>query len=42
MAAHPGRIADVIDVPFGRTRGPMTKRDPRFAPLVDELADALA
>jgi len=41
MAAHPGRIAEVIDVPFGRTRGPMTKRDPRFAPLVDELADAL-
>ena len=42
MAAHPGRIAEVIDVPFGHTRGPMTKRDPRFAPLVDELADALA
>ena len=42
MAARPGRIADEIDVPFGASRGPTIKRDPRFLDLRDELGDLLA
>jgi NitT/TauT family transport system ATP-binding protein len=42
MAARPGRIADEIHVPFAAPRGPLTKHDPRFPDLVDELADLLA
>jgi ABC-type nitrate/sulfonate/bicarbonate transport system ATPase subunit len=42
MAARPGRIAEEVEVGFGSTRGPMTKHDPRFADLVDELNDLLA
>ena len=30
-----------IDVPFGRSRGPPIKRDPRFLDLRDKLADLL-
>jgi NitT/TauT family transport system ATP-binding protein len=41
MAARPGRIAEVVDVPFGADRGPLVKRDPRFLDLRDELADLL-
>jgi NitT/TauT family transport system ATP-binding protein len=41
MAARPGRIADEIVVPFGESRGPAIKRDPRFLDLRDELADLL-
>jgi len=41
MAARPGRIAEEVDVGFGGPRGPMTKHDPRFADLVDELRDLL-
>jgi NitT/TauT family transport system ATP-binding protein len=41
MSARPGRIADVVDVPFGRSRGPGVKRDPRFLDLRDELEDRL-
>ena len=41
LAARPGRVAEVIDVPFGRNRGPMTKRDPRFLDLRDELSEQL-
>jgi NitT/TauT family transport system ATP-binding protein len=41
MAARPGRVADVIEVPFGADRGPLTKRDPRFLDLRDDLADRL-
>jgi len=41
MAARPGRIAEVVHVPFGRHRGPAVKRDPRFLDLRDELADLL-
>jgi NitT/TauT family transport system ATP-binding protein len=41
MSSRPGRIAEVIDVPFG-TRGPAIKRDPRFLDLRDELEDLLS
>jgi NitT/TauT family transport system ATP-binding protein len=41
MSARPGRIAEEIVVPFGPTRGPWIKRDPRFLDLRDELHDAL-
>ena len=41
LAARPGRVAAEIDIPFGGSRGPGTKRDPRFLDLRDELADLL-
>ena len=41
MAARPGRIAEVIDLPFGEHRGPTVKRDPRFLDLRDELGSLL-
>lgn len=41
MEARPGRIAEEIDVPFGSSRGPAIKRDPRFLDLRDELASYL-
>jgi len=42
MAARPGRMAAEILVPFGTSRGPTVKRDPRFLDLRDELGDLLA
>ncbi len=41
MAPRPGRVAEVVEVPFGADRGPRLKRDPRFADLVDEIEDLL-
>jgi NitT/TauT family transport system ATP-binding protein len=41
LAPRPGRVAEVIDVPFGRSRGPAIMRDPRFLDLRDDLADLL-
>jgi NitT/TauT family transport system ATP-binding protein len=41
LAPRPGRIAEVIDVPFGPSRGPQLKRDPRFLDLREELAELL-
>jgi NitT/TauT family transport system ATP-binding protein len=41
LAARPGRVAEVVDVPFGADRGPLVKRDPRFLDLRDELSDLL-
>ncbi len=41
MTPHPGRVADIIDIPFGDVRGPSVKRDPRFLDLVDEIEDTL-
>lgn len=41
MTPHPGRLAEIIEVPFGDVRGPATKRDPRFLDLVDEIEDRL-
>ena len=42
LSSRPGRVADVIDVPFGRDRGPKVKRDPRFLDLRDEIEHLLA
>ena len=42
LAARPGRVAAEIDIPFGGTRGPTTKRDPRFLDLREELSELLA
>jgi NitT/TauT family transport system ATP-binding protein len=41
LTPRPGRVTDVIDVPFGRSRGPSITRDPRFLDLRDNLADLL-
>jgi NitT/TauT family transport system ATP-binding protein len=41
FASHPGRVRTVIDVPFGASRGPAVKRDPRFLDLRDEIEDLL-
>ncbi|QXC62861.1 ABC transporter ATP-binding protein [Aquihabitans sp. G128] len=41
LAARPGRVAAEVHVPFGSTRGPAVKRDPRFLDLRDELGDLL-
>ncbi len=39
MAGRPGRIVDVIDVPFGRSRSTQVKRSPQFLDLRDEIQD---
>ncbi len=41
LQARPGRVAAEVHVPFGATRGPSVKRDPRFLDLRDELEDLL-
>ena len=41
MTPRPGRLSEVIDVPFGEARGPTVKRDARFLDLVDEIEDTL-
>ena len=41
FASHPGRVRTIIDVPFGSSRGPTVKRDPRFRDLRDEIEDLL-
>jgi NitT/TauT family transport system ATP-binding protein len=41
LSPRPGRVTDVIDVPFGTNRGPHIKRDPRFLDLRDELSELL-
>jgi ABC-type nitrate/sulfonate/bicarbonate transport system ATPase subunit len=41
MSAHPGRIVEDIDVPFGRNRGPDVRRDRRFLDLRDEIQELL-
>ncbi len=42
LEPRPGRVAEVVDVPFGASRSPALKRDRRFLDLRDELADLLA
>lgn len=41
MTPGPGRIREAIDLPFGPSGGPATKRTPQFLDLVDELEDLL-
>jgi len=41
LSSRPGRVAEVVDVPFGRARGPEIRRDPRFLALEDEIDDLL-
>ncbi len=41
LTSRPGRVGAVIDVPFGSSRSPATKRDPRFLDLRDEIEDLL-
>ena len=41
MSARPGRIAEEVEVPFGRSRGAAIKRDPRFLDLRDELNELI-
>jgi NitT/TauT family transport system ATP-binding protein len=42
LTSRPGRVGAVIDVPFGRDRGPTVKRDPRFLDLRDEIEHLLS
>ena len=41
LAARPGRVVEVVNIPFGSSRGPTIKRDRRFLNVRDELADLL-
>ena len=42
LTSRPGRVGTVVDVPFGRDRGPTVKRDPRFLDLRDEIEHLLS
>ena len=41
LSSRPGRVAEVVDVPFGAARGPEIRRDRRFLALEDEIDDLL-
>lgn len=41
MSAHPGRIVDIVDIPFPRPRGEALLTDPVFHELEDHLTKAL-
>jgi NitT/TauT family transport system ATP-binding protein len=41
MTPHPGRVARVLDVPFGRPRTPEVVKDPEFVELAFEARGAL-
>jgi NitT/TauT family transport system ATP-binding protein len=41
LSSRPGRVAEIVDVPFGRARGPDLRRDERFMALEDEIDDLL-
>jgi NitT/TauT family transport system ATP-binding protein len=41
LTSRPGRVDEVIDVPFGRARGPEIRRDSRFLAIEDEVDDLL-
>jgi NitT/TauT family transport system ATP-binding protein len=42
MHPHPGRVAKVIDVPFGTERDAALKRQPEFLDIVDEIEALVA
>jgi NitT/TauT family transport system ATP-binding protein len=42
MHPHPGRVAKVVDVPFGAERDAALKRQPAFLDLVDEIESLVA
>ena len=37
MAARPGRVREIIEVPFGRPRGLATMEDPRFTHMANDI-----
>ncbi len=41
LASRPGRVRAEIDIPFGRNRGALVRRDRRFLDLRDEIEDLL-
>ena len=41
FTSHPGRVAQEVEVPFGTSRGPDIKREPRFLDLREEIQDLL-
>jgi NitT/TauT family transport system ATP-binding protein len=41
MSARPGRVVEVVDVPFARPRGEDLLTDPTFHALEDRLTHAL-
>ena len=41
LSSHPGRVVEDIAVPFGRSRGALVMRDPRFLDLRDEIQELL-
>jgi len=41
LSSRPGRVLEVVDVPYGRSRGPEIRRDQRFLAIEDEVDDLL-
>jgi len=41
LSSRPGRVTEVVDVPYGRSRGPEIRRDQRFLAIEDEIDDLL-
>jgi NitT/TauT family transport system ATP-binding protein len=41
LTSRPGRVAEEIEVPFGRSRGPEIRRESRFMAIEDEIDDLL-
>ncbi len=41
LSSRPGRVEEVLDVPFGRSRGPEMRREALFTALEDEIDDLL-
>jgi NitT/TauT family transport system ATP-binding protein len=39
MHGRPGKVVEVVDVPFGRTRSTQVKRSPKFLDLRDEIQE---
>ena len=39
MHGRPGRVVEVVDVPFGRSRSTIVKRSPKFLDLRDEIQE---